>query len=132
MLLPPSNTTATAAIECHVYRPPLPQLLSIATVKRQHLGCLFLFSGIYFLDAKKTFLPGFLRISFFPCVFWRNFSQERGLQDFHFFLILQDFFAGIPVGQEFLYLPRIPPDSKGFLFPPKAAGSGQRLKKALC
>jgi hypothetical protein len=23
-------------------------------------------------------------------------------------------------------------DSSGFLFPPKAAGSGQRLKKALC
>jgi hypothetical protein len=37
MLLPPSNTTATAAIERRLYRPPLPlsQLPSIATVKRQ-------------------------------------------------------------------------------------------------
>jgi hypothetical protein len=35
MLLPPSNTTATAAIERRLYHPPLPQLPSIATVKRQ-------------------------------------------------------------------------------------------------
>jgi hypothetical protein len=40
-----------------------------------------------------------------------------------FFSILQEFFAGIPVGrnscgQEFLYLLRIPEDSGGFLFPP--------------
>jgi hypothetical protein len=35
MLLPPSNTTATAVIEHHLYRPPLPQLTSIATVKCQ-------------------------------------------------------------------------------------------------
>jgi hypothetical protein len=35
MLLPPSNNTATAAIECHLYHPPLPQLPSINTVKRQ-------------------------------------------------------------------------------------------------
>jgi len=34
-LLPPSNTTATAAIERRLYRPPLPQLPSIATAKRQ-------------------------------------------------------------------------------------------------
>jgi hypothetical protein len=27
----------------------------------------------------------------------------------------QEFFAGIPAGQEFLYLVRIPPDSSGFL-----------------
>jgi len=36
MLLPPSNTTVTAAIERRLYRPPLPQLLSIAIVKCQH------------------------------------------------------------------------------------------------
>ena len=30
-----SNTSATAAIECHLYRLPLPQLHSITTVKRQ-------------------------------------------------------------------------------------------------
>jgi len=35
MLLPPLNTTATALIECHLYRPLLSQLPSIATVKRQ-------------------------------------------------------------------------------------------------
>jgi hypothetical protein len=35
-LLPPSNTTATAAIERSLYRPPLPQLPSIAAVKLQH------------------------------------------------------------------------------------------------
>jgi len=36
MLLLPSNTTATAAIERRLYRPPLLQLPSIVTVKRQH------------------------------------------------------------------------------------------------
>jgi hypothetical protein len=35
MLLPPPNTTATAAIERRLYRPPLSQLPSIATAKRQ-------------------------------------------------------------------------------------------------
>jgi hypothetical protein len=35
MLPPPSNTTATAAIEHRLYRPPLSQLPSIATIKRQ-------------------------------------------------------------------------------------------------
>jgi hypothetical protein len=37
--------------------------------------------------------------------------------------------TGIPIYPGIL---QIPPDSGGFLFPPKAAGSGQRLKKALC
>jgi hypothetical protein len=36
MLLLPLNTTATAAIECCLYCPLLPQLPSIATVKCQH------------------------------------------------------------------------------------------------
>jgi len=36
MLLPPPNTTTTAAIEGRLYRPPLPQLPSIVTVIRQH------------------------------------------------------------------------------------------------
>jgi hypothetical protein len=35
MLLPPPNTTATAAIERRLYRPSLSQLPSIATAKRQ-------------------------------------------------------------------------------------------------
>jgi hypothetical protein len=34
--LPPLNATTTAAIERRLYCPPLPQLLSIATVKCQH------------------------------------------------------------------------------------------------
>jgi hypothetical protein len=46
------------------------------------------------------FLPGFLRIPFCLC-FRRNFSQERG-----FGVVAGIPFAGIPVGQEFLYLPR--------------------------
>jgi len=29
-----------------------------------------------FFGQKKTFLPGFLRISFFSCVLRRNFAQE--------------------------------------------------------
>jgi hypothetical protein len=36
MMLPPSNITATATIECRLYRPPLSQLTSIATAKCQH------------------------------------------------------------------------------------------------
>jgi hypothetical protein len=65
-----------------------------------------------------------LRISFFSCVFQRNFSQECGFgggrRNSCFLPLSPDFFAGIPVGQEFLYLLRIPPDSAGFLFPPNA------------
>ena len=79
------------------------------------------------------FLPGFLRIPFCLC-FRRNFSQERGF----------GVVAGIPVffrchrifSQEFLWdrnscIYPGPEDSGGFLILPKAAGSGQRLKKAL-
>jgi len=55
--------------------------------------------------------------SFFPVfsggIFHRNVVLER-LQEFLFFLLSHEFFAGIPVGQEFLYLPRNPPDSFGF------------------
>jgi hypothetical protein len=72
-----------------------------------------------FFGPKKPFLPGFPRISFVSCVFRRNFSQEHGFGGGHrnscFLPLSQDFIAGIPVGQEFLYLPWIPPDSSGFL-----------------
>jgi hypothetical protein len=75
-----------------------------------------------FFGPKKTFLPGFLRISFFSCVFRRNFSQERGfgggLRNSCFLPLSQEFFAGIPTGQEFLRFQLIPSDSSGFLFPP--------------
>ena len=53
---------------------------------------------------------------FFPCVFRSNFSQKRGFGEVAgFFFAVTGFFGGIPVGQEFLYLPRNPPgDSGGF------------------
>ena len=39
----------------------------------------------------------------------------RGPRNSGFWTPSQEFFAGIPTGQEFLYLVRIPPDSSGFL-----------------
>jgi len=79
-----------------------------------------------FFGSKKPFLIGFLRISFFPAfsggIFHRNVFLE-GSQEFRFFPILQDFFAGIPVGRNsciYSGFQRIPEDSGGFLFPPKA------------
>ncbi len=65
-------------------------------------------------NRKKT---EFLRVSFYFCVLWRNFSQERGFgggrRNFCFWPLLQEFFAGIPAGPGilFLYFHRIPPDS---------------------
>jgi hypothetical protein len=66
-----------------------------------------------FFGSKKPFLTGFLRISFFSCVFRRNFSQERGFEEV----------AGIPVffrfyrnfSQEFLWagIPVFTQDSSG-------------------
>ncbi len=73
---------------------------------------------------------------------------DRIPEDFFSYVVLEGV-AGIPVffrfyrifSQEFLrdrnycfysgFL-RNPEDSGGFLFPPKAAGSGQQQKKALC
>ena len=56
--------------------------------------------------------------------FQRNFFTGmwcwRGFENSCFQPLLQDFFAGISVGQKFLYLHRIPSDSSGFLFLPKA------------
>jgi hypothetical protein len=80
-----------------------------------------------FFGPKKPFLPGFLRISFFP-VFSGGF--------FHRNMVLEGI-AGIPdfcrchriFLQEFLWdrnsciypgFLQIPPDSAGFLFPPNA------------
>jgi hypothetical protein len=90
----------------------------------------------FIFGAQKQKKTGILRISFFSCVFRRNFSQELGFGGGHrnscFLPISQEFFAGIPVGQEFLYLPRIPPDSSGFLRIPVPAKSMVRLMKAFC
>ncbi len=73
--------------------------------------------GNFIFGPKKPFLTGFLRI-FFSYVFRRNFSQERGFgggrRNSCFFSLLQEFFAGISAGQEFLYLLRIPQESGGF------------------
>jgi hypothetical protein len=44
-----------------------------------------------------------------------------GLRNSCFLPLLQDFFAGIPAGQEFLHLQRIPADSSGFLWIPVPA-----------
>jgi hypothetical protein len=61
-----------------------------------------MFSEFRFLDLKNTFLPGFLRISFFPVFFRRNFFTGawfgRGLVNSCFQPLSQDFFAGIPAG----------------------------------
>jgi hypothetical protein len=76
--------------------------------------------------AQKQEKTGFLRISFFSCVFWRNFSQERGFgggrRNSCFLPLSQEFFAGITMGQEFL---RIPPDSCSRQM---LSCSGQQLK----
>jgi len=87
-----------------------------------------------FFGPKKPFLPGFLRI-FFSCVFWRNFSQERGFGEvagIPVFFVFTGFFRRNSRGTGIPVFTRNPPDSGGFLFSPKATGSGQRLKKALC
>jgi len=66
-----------------------------------------------FFGCKKMFLPGFLRI-FFLC-YWEEFFTGmwfwRGRRNSGFWTPSQDFCAGIPVGQEFLYFLQIPPDS---------------------
>ena len=67
-----------------------------------------------FFGPKKAFLTGFLRIFFFLCFpeeFFAGTWFWRGSQEFLFIPILEEFFAGIPGGQEFLYLLRIPQDS---------------------
>ncbi len=63
---------------------------------------------------QKTFLPGFLRISFFSCIFRRNFSLQRGFGEV----------AGIPVFSVFtglfrrnscgIGIPVFTPESSGF------------------
>jgi hypothetical protein len=67
----------------------------------------------------KTVKKGFLRISYFflcfPDEFFTGTWFWRGSQEFLFSPLSQEFFTGIPAGQEFLYLLRIPPDSSGFL-----------------
>jgi hypothetical protein len=76
-----------------------------------------------FLDGKNV--PARIPEDFFPVfsggIFHRNVVLER-LQEFLFFFAATGtgIFLRNSYGQEFLYLPRIPPDSSGFLFPPSA------------
>jgi hypothetical protein len=79
-------------------------------------------TGIYFWGSKteKNRIPEVFFFLCFPEDFFTGTWFWRGLQEFLFRQLSQDFFAGIPAGQEFLYLLWIPPDSSGFLFPPNA------------
>jgi hypothetical protein len=79
-----------------------------------NLGCLFLFDRNLFSGLKNRKKSGFLRISFFSCVFLRIFSQERG-------------FGGGCSRNSCIYsgFLRIPPDSCSRQ---TLSCSGQRLK----
>jgi hypothetical protein len=77
-------------------------LPGILSTPRLHIP---VFRNLFF-GSKKPFLTGFLRISFFSCVFRRNFSQEcvfggvTGIPVFFRFyrIFSQEFlWAGIPV-----------------------------------
>jgi hypothetical protein len=78
-----------------------------------------------FFGSKKTFLTGFLRISFFPAFsggfFHRNVVLERSQEFRFFFRFYRNFLTGIPAGSNsciYSGFLRIPEDSGGFLFPP--------------
>jgi hypothetical protein len=58
----------------YIYAPQVHTNLSRNFLARLHIP---VFRNLFF-GPKKWFLPGFLRISFFPCVFRRIFLQERG------------------------------------------------------
>ena len=85
------------------------------------LGCLFLFSGIYFLGP-KTVPDRIPEVLFFSCVFQRIFSQERGFGGvagipvfffrFYRFFFGNSYGTGIPVfTPDSSEIRRIPPDS---------------------
>jgi hypothetical protein len=81
-------------------------------------------TGIYFWGSKtvKNRIPeDFFSFLCFPEEFFTGTWFWRGSQEFLFFTASQGIFAGIPVGQEFLRLQWIPPDSSGFLWIPDPA-----------
>ena len=124
---------------------------NVSSEKRQHwtaastlkpskactkLGNSFL-AGIY-IGGSKTEKNRIPEDFFFSCVFRTKFLQESGFgggrRNSCFWPLSQDFFAGIPVGQNsciysgFLVIPR---NSSGFLWipvPAKRCGSGQPTK----
>jgi hypothetical protein len=134
--LPPP--VATPSNQVFVMTQPLSKLFTDDTGRFPARLAIPVFRNLFF-GPEKPFLTGFLRISFFPAfsggIFHRNVVLE-GVAEIPVFFRFYRIFL-----QEFLWdrnsciLPgilQIPEDSGGFLFPPKAAGSGQRLKKALC
>ena len=141
-----SNSSSAAHHHPHPCHPPCPYCRRGTTLCRCRPRLPIPVFRNLFLGSKKPFLTGFLRISFYSCVFRRNFSQERGFGEVSgipfFFLDFAGFFCRNSCGQEILYILRIPPDSSGFLrippdssgflFPPIAVWLGQRLRKALC
>ncbi len=72
---------ATAAFACHCMHSqlPLPAITAAVASCRLLLGCLFLFSGILFLDPQNPFLSGFPRISFFPVFFFLEEFLDRNV-----------------------------------------------------
>ena len=60
-----------------------------------------------------------------------NVVLERS-QEFRFFSILQEFFAGIPVGRNSCIYSGFLRNLEDSCSRRKLSGSGQRLKKALC
>ncbi len=97
------------------------------------LGWYFLFDRNLFFGLKnKKTQDSWVFSVFFPEDFFTGTWFWRGLRNSCFQPFLQDFFAGILAGQEFLYFHQITPDSfgflrilAGFLFLPKLSGFGQ-------
>ncbi len=78
--------------------------ISIA-MAMQRLGCIFLFSGIYFLGPKNRSWQDSWGFLFFFCVFLRNFWQERGFGEVAGIPFFSDFtgiFRRNSCGEEFL------------------------------
>jgi hypothetical protein len=109
----------------------------------RELGWYFLFDRNLFLglkNSKKRIPEDFFFPVFSKGIFHRNVVFGGGLRNSCFSPLSQDFFAGIPAGQEFLFFQWIPQDSSRFLRIPldscsrqMLSGSGQRLKKlAFC
>jgi hypothetical protein len=112
--------------------------LMVLAMCRMLLSCLFLIDRNLFWGLKtikKQDTRGFIFPVFFGGIFHRNVVLEGVAGIPVFCRCHRIFFAGIPVGQEFLYLLLIPPDSSGFLqIPPDSCSrqmlscSGQQLK----
>ena len=122
--LPPSaHVTAPPILQsmvgcCVVYR-PLPDASSSILV-------IPVFRNLFF-GRKKTFLPGFLRIPFFPLfsggIFHRNLVLERS-QEFQFFFAVTGIFRRNSCGTG---IPVFTPESSRFRRIPEDSCSRQKL-----